>query len=86
MILVIVQDTGIDISAEHLPHVFERFYKGDQARNNASSGAGLGLTMANRIIEAHQGKIDLSSRPGEGTRVLVWLPVDDGLQRAPFKA
>ena len=72
-ILVTIRDTGIGIGPDHLPHIFERFYKIDQARNDISSGAGLGLTMAKRIVEAHQGTIEVESRLGHGTSVRVRL-------------
>lgn len=65
---VVVQDTGVGIPAEQLPHVFERFYRGDAARGR-SDGAGLGLSIARWIAEAHGAAIEISSEPGGGTRV-----------------
>lgn len=64
-----VADTGSGISAEALPHIFDRFYKGA-----GSSGSGLGLTIARRLIEAHGGTIRAESRPGVGTTFVVSLP------------
>ncbi len=70
-----IADTGIGIGAEHLPHIFERFYKVDQARTDHTTGAGLGLTMAKRIVNEHEGQIAVESQPGQGTTVVVTLPV-----------
>jgi len=68
-----VADTGIGIPAEHLPHVFERFYRGDPARREAD-GSGLGLAIARWIVDAHHARIDISSTPGTGTRVTLTFP------------
>jgi signal transduction histidine kinase len=71
---LVVEDTGVGISAEQLPHVFERFYRGDPARsrgNGSVDGAGLGLSIAKWIADAHNAEISVSSEPGAGTRVSV---------------
>ncbi|OLC53023.1 MAG: hypothetical protein AUH92_06745 [Acidobacteria bacterium 13_1_40CM_4_69_4] len=70
----VVADTGVGISPEHLPHVFERFFRGDPARH-AADGAGLGLAIARWIAGAHHGRIDISSRPGAGTSVAITFPL-----------
>ncbi len=70
---VVIADTGIGIPPEHLPHVFERFYRADPARGRAE-GAGLGLSIARWIADAHDAEIDLESVPGRGTRVEVVFP------------
>ena len=70
---VVVQDSGIGIPADQLPHVFERFYRGDAARREAE-GAGLGLAIARWIADAHGALIALQSEPGKGTRVRVSFP------------
>jgi signal transduction histidine kinase len=71
----VVEDTGVGITTEQLPHVFERFYRGDAARSrangNGADGAGLGLSIAKWIADAHQAEIALASAPGEGTHVSV---------------
>src|SRR5436853_412727 len=67
-------DTGIGIPADQLPHVFERFYRGDAARSQAE-GAGLGLAIARWIAEVHGARIDIASEPGVGTRVTLGLPL-----------
>ena len=68
---VSVRDTGAGIAAEHLPHVFERFYKADRARRDG--GTGLGLAIVRHIVEAHGGTARVESREGEGTTVSVIL-------------
>jgi two-component system sensor histidine kinase BaeS len=71
--IISVEDTGKGISAEDLPHVFERFYRGDRTR--ASDGSvGLGLAVAKAIIERHGGQIRCSSEPERGTTFEVRLP------------
>ena len=69
-----VQDSGIGISPEDACHVFDRFYRSDPARSRQSGGAGLGLAIANWIVQSHSGHIDLLSRRDVGTRMTVCLP------------
>ncbi|MCA0455964.1 MAG: PAS domain-containing sensor histidine kinase [Chloroflexi bacterium] len=73
-IFISVKDTGIGISAEDLPHIFERFYRADQARSTNTGGNGLGLSIVQRIIEEHHGKIEVSSVVDQGTNFVVRLP------------
>ncbi|MGE5377350.1 MAG: sensor histidine kinase, partial [Bacteroidota bacterium] len=71
---VSVRDTGEGIRAEDLPHVFERFYRGEKSRNRGTGGAGLGLAIARGIVRAHGGDIGVVSEPGKGTKFLFTLP------------
>jgi signal transduction histidine kinase len=70
---VVVADTGIGIAPEELPHVFERFYRGEEARG-LTEGAGLGLSIARRIVDQHGARIGMDSQPGQGTTVRVVFP------------
>lgn len=71
---VAVADTGEGIPPEHLPHIFERFYRASSDRGEESGGSGLGLSIARGLVEAHHGHIGISSEPGKGTRVEMTLP------------
>jgi len=73
---VSVADTGAGIAEVDLPHVFERFYKADRARAATSGGSGLGLAITKHIVEAHGGRIRVSSEPGRGTTFTFTLPRD----------
>jgi signal transduction histidine kinase len=71
-----VSDTGIGIAPEHLPQLFERFYRVDKARSRALGGSGIGLTIAKAIVEAHDGRIWADSLgPGQGTTFSLCLPI-----------
>lgn len=71
---VSVEDTGVGIPAENLPHIFDRFYRVRNPQTNSIQGLGLGLSFVAWIVEAHGGRIDVASNPGEGTRFTVLLP------------
>jgi two-component system sensor histidine kinase BaeS len=71
---VTVADTGTGIPADDLPYVFERFYRVDRSRVRATGGAGLGLTIAKRLVEAHGGTIGVESELGKGSRFTFTLP------------
>ena len=71
---VTVSDTGAGIAPEDLPRVFDRFYRADPSRDRSTGGAGLGLTIARRLVEAHGGTIVVESALGEGSRFTVRLP------------
>jgi len=69
-----VVDHGIGIAKEDIPHLFDRFYRTDKARNRKNGGIGLGLAIAQNIVHLHEGTIHVTSVPGEGTTVTVRLP------------
>jgi heavy metal sensor kinase len=78
-----IADTGPGIPPQHLTHLFERFYRVDKARSRRapangsdSSGAGLGLAIADWLAKAHGGRIEVTSQVGQGTTFTVWLPVE----------
>ncbi|MEO8612138.1 MAG: PAS domain-containing sensor histidine kinase [Chloroflexota bacterium] len=72
-----VRDTGIGISPEDLPRIFDRFYRTDTARSSETGGIGLGLSIAKKIIELHQGQLEAESELGKGSVFRVYLPVTD---------
>jgi signal transduction histidine kinase len=71
---VVFQDRGPGIAAEDLPHIFDRFYRGDPSRTRTTGGFGLGLAIAKALVEAYGGSIAAESAPGKGTRMTVTLP------------
>ena len=73
--LLSVSDSGVGISEEHLPHIFERFYRVDKARSRSEGGSGLGLAICQQITELHQGRIGVSSAEGKGTTFTVTIPL-----------
>ncbi len=77
MAVVAIRDTGIGIPPEHIPHIFERFYRVDRARSRAEGGSGLGLAICRHIAKAHRGKIEVESRVGEGSTFSVFLPLSE---------
>jgi signal transduction histidine kinase len=87
-----VSDSGAGIAGEHIPHVFERFYRGDPARQRASAndigseGVGLGLSIAQWIVDQHGGTIQIDSTRGLGTTVVVQFPAEPMGQSAPVMA
>jgi two-component system, OmpR family, sensor kinase len=74
--IVEVRDRGVGIAAEDLPHVFTPFFRGDRSRTRETGGAGLGLPLAQRIVLAHGGTLELESEPGKGTVARVSLPIE----------
>lgn len=70
-----VVDQGIGIASEHLPRLFERFYRSDKARSRELGGNGLGLAIVKHIVQAHEGRVEVASKEGEGTTFSLFLPV-----------
>ena len=73
-VIVQCKDTGIGISEEDMPHVFERFYKVDKSRSD--TGTGLGLSIAKHILQNHQGNIVVNSNVNDGSEFIITLPLD----------
>jgi two-component system phosphate regulon sensor histidine kinase PhoR len=74
-VMIKVQDRGQGIAKEHLPRLFERFYRVDAARSRAIGGTGLGLAIVKHIVQAHDGGVTVHSTPGEGSVFTISLPV-----------
>ena len=71
-----VRDRGPGIAREHLPRLFERFYRVDKARSRDLGGTGLGLAIVKHIAQAHGGRVSVESAPGQGSTFRIHLPLD----------
>jgi two-component system sensor histidine kinase BaeS len=69
-----VTDNGSGIAAEHLPHLFDRFYRVEHSRSRTTGGSGLGLAITKHLVEAHRGTITATSTPGQGSTFTIHLP------------
>ena len=69
-----VTDNGTGIADEHLPHLFDRFYRAEQSRSRSTGGSGLGLAITKHLAEAHGGRITVTSRLGSGSTFTIWIP------------
>lgn len=70
----VIQDTGIGMNPDEIPHIFDRFYRADESRG-VTVGTGLGLSIAKWIIDEHKGSVDVLTREGFGTKFTIWLPI-----------
>jgi heavy metal sensor kinase len=82
-VLATVRDTGMGISEEHLPFIFDRFYRADRVRTDGEGGTGLGLSIATSIAKMHGGSIEVESRVGAGTTFRILLPQAGPPQKPP---
>src|SRR5699024_2216554 len=73
-VIVTIRDSGVGIPKDKLPHIFDRFYRIDQARTSDVSGTGLGLAIVQRIVSLHNGKVNVASEEGVGTTFTITLP------------
>jgi len=77
-VMISVSDTGVGIAPSVLPHIFETFMQGDDPRGQPRDGLGIGLTLARRLIELHDGRIQaMSDGPGTGATFVIRLPRSD---------
>ncbi|MEO8613005.1 MAG: PAS domain S-box protein [Chloroflexota bacterium] len=74
-ILLTIQDNGIGIGPEDIPHIFDRFYRADSARPTTKGGTGLGLAIVRKVVDMHGGRINVQSVPAQGSTFTVWLPI-----------
>ena len=69
-----VEDTGVGIPDDERAHIFDEFFRGQEAKKVAAHGTGLGMAVVKRIVEMHGGRIDVTSSPGKGTQFVVTFP------------
>src|SRR5205809_5893086 len=77
-VTVSVADTGSGIAPEHLPRIFERFYRADPGRSREQGGTGLGLAIVKHLVEAHGGRVEAHSMLGRGTTIRMFFPEAEG--------
>jgi two-component system, OmpR family, phosphate regulon sensor histidine kinase PhoR len=80
-ILISIRDHGIGIDDEHIPRLFERFYRVDKARSRKLGGTGLGLAIVKHIMQAHNGKVTVESKPGKGSTFTLHIPITSSIIR-----
>ena len=76
-----VADTGVGIPAEHQKRIFDRFYRVDQARSRENGSSGIGLSIADWIVQVHKGKLEVKSEEGKGTTFSIYLPLPKTMEK-----
>jgi signal transduction histidine kinase len=74
---VTIQDSDSGIAPEHMPHIFDRFFRIDESRSRATNGSGLGLAIVKQLVELQGGRVWAESHPGVGTAIRFTLPVSE---------
>lgn len=72
-----IQDEGSGMNEDDIPHIFERFYRGDKSRDRKTGGVGIGLSIVKALMDAHRGVIKVKSRLNKGTSITLWFPQED---------
>jgi signal transduction histidine kinase len=83
-VAIAVRDTGSGISPDDLPHLFDRFWRGDRSRSREGHRTGLGLAIARQLTEAHGGAMKAASQPGDGTTITVRLPIAQAVMNVTY--
>jgi two-component system, OmpR family, sensor histidine kinase BaeS len=73
----VMQDEGSGMAEDDIPHIFERFYRGDKSRDRKTGGVGIGLSIVKALMEAHKGVIKVKSKLNRGTTITLWFPKED---------
>jgi two-component system, OmpR family, sensor histidine kinase BaeS len=73
----VIQDEGAGMAEDDIPHIFERFYRGDKSRDRKTGGVGIGLSIVKALMDAHNGIIKVKSKLKKGTSVTLWFPKED---------
>src|SRR5690606_18332789 len=82
-VVIEIEDNGIGIAPDDLPHIFKRFYRADQARQAKGAHSGLGLAITQKIVDIHRGKILVDSIPGKGSTFRICLPAEPMSEAVP---
>jgi signal transduction histidine kinase len=72
-----IEDEGPGISEDDIPHIFERFYRGDKSRDRKTGGVGIGLSIVKALMDAHNGVIKVKSKLNKGTSMILWFPKEE---------
>jgi two-component system phosphate regulon sensor histidine kinase PhoR len=83
LILIAVEDHGIGMSRQQLERLGESFFRGDDTGVRQTRGVGLGLAIVNHIVTAHRGKLEVQSRPNQGSTFTIWIPIEGEPAEAP---